>query len=273
MTRTMNRVLITGAAGAIGSGMRASLKGVYPYLRLSDRVTPNDLAADEEFVAADLGDLAAVERICADVDGILHLGGRSVEDSWEEIHPANIVGTYHLFEAARRQGVKRVVFASTNHVVGFYRRTRRIDNRVQPRPDSRYGVSKAYGEALGALYADKYGIECLCIRIGNYGERPIDKRRLSMWLSPRDMAQLVRIGLEHPEIHYEIVYGSSHCERAWWDNAAAERLGYRPMDVAEDHRDAALAAEAANPEGKISAQFIGGMFCAMEFAGDVDRLG
>ena len=268
----MKRVLITGAAGGIGTGMRRLLEGAYPELRLSDRIVPNDLAPGEVFARADLGDLAQVERICEGVDGILHLGGRSVEDGWDEIHPANIVGTYNLFEAARRQGVRRVIFASTNHVVGFYRRTRRIDNEVQPRPDSRYGVSKAYGEALGALYADKYGVQCLCIRIGNYGDRPIDKRRLSMWLSPRDMAQLVRIGLEHPGIHYEIVYGSSHCERAWWDNSNAERLGYRPADSAEDHRDEALAQTARNPEGKVSELFIGGMFCEMEFVGDPDRV-
>jgi uronate dehydrogenase len=272
MGRKMKRVLITGAAGGIGTSLRGLLRGAYPELVLSDRVAPADLAPDERFVAADLADLAQVESICEGVDGIVHLGGRSVEDSWEEIHPANIVGCYNLYEAARRKGVKRVIFASTNHVVGFYRRTRRIDNRVQPRPDSRYGVSKAYGEALAALYADKYGVESLCVRIGNYGDKPLDKRRLSMWLSPRDFVQLVRIGLEHPEIHFEIVYGSSHCERAWWDNSNAERLGYRPQDVAEDHRDAALAATAANPESEVSATFIGGMFCDMEFKGDLDRI-
>jgi uronate dehydrogenase len=268
----MNSVLVTGAAGGIGTSLRRLLKGVYRELRLTDRTAPNDLSAGENFMRADLTDPVAVEKICAGVDGVIHLGGRSVEDSWEEIHPANILGTYNLYEAARRQGVRRVIFASTNHVVGFYRRTRRIDNRVQPRPDSRYGVSKAYGEALAALYADKYGVGSLCIRIGNFGERPIDKRRLSMWLSPRDFVQLARIGLEHPDMHFEIVYGSSHCERAWWDNAAAERLGYRPQDSAEEHAAAALAATAAQPEGEVSKTFIGGAFCEMEFAGDLDRI-
>jgi len=268
----MNSVLVTGAAGGIGTSLRRLLKGTYRDLRLTDRSAPNDLAADERFERADLSDIAAVERVCAGVDGIIHLGGRSVEDDWEEIHPANIVGTYNLYEAARRQGVKRVIFASTNHVVGFYRRTRRIDNHVQPRPDSRYGVSKAYGEALAALYADKYGVESLCIRIGNFGDRPIDKRRLSMWLSPRDFVQLARIGLEHPDIHFEIVYGSSHCERAWWDNSAAERLGYRPLDSAEDHAASALAATIAQPEGDVAKRFIGGAFCEIDFAGDVERI-
>ena len=148
----MQTVLITGASGGIGTRMRSLLKGVYPRLRLSDLKAPPDLAADEEFVAADLADLAAVERIVDGVDGIVHLGGFSVEGPWETILNSNIIGCYNLFEAARRRRVKRIVFASSNHAVGFYPRSRRIgvDHRV--RPDSRYGVSKAFGEALGALY-------------------------------------------------------------------------------------------------------------------------
>lgn len=264
----MNTVLITGAAGGIGTRLRALLKGVYPTLLLSDVAEPADLAPDETFIAADLADLAEVERAVAGVDGIIHLGGRSVEDAWEVIHPANIVGTYNLFEAARRQGVRRVVFASSNHVIGFYGRNRRIDTGVPPRPDSRYGVSKAYGEALGALYADKYGLGVLCIRIGNFDDRPIDQRRLSIWISPADLVQLMRIGLEHPDLHYEIVYGASDNERGWWDNGTAFRLGYRPQSRAEDFRDAALAAQAALPADPIGDKLQGGSFTSHEFARD-----
>jgi uronate dehydrogenase len=142
----MDRVLITGAAGGIGRMIRPLLRGIYPVIRLSD-IAEIDPEAGEEFMPADLADMAAVERICAGVDGVIHLGASSVEDRWEPILNNNIVGCYNLFEAARRQGMRRVVFATTNHVVGFYRRQRTIDHTVMPRPDSRYGVSKAFGEA------------------------------------------------------------------------------------------------------------------------------
>lgn len=269
----MNTVLLTGAAGGVGTRLRRLLRGAYPELRLSDLAAPADLAPDERFVAADLADLAAVERMLEGVDGVIHLGAVSVERPWEEILPANIVGTYNLFEAARRKGVKRVVFASSNHVVGFYRRSRRIGTDVPVRPDSRYGVSKAYGEALGAYYADKFGLRVLCIRIGNVADRPIDLRRMSIWIDPADLVQLVRIGLEHPALHYEIVYGASDNARGWWDNETAFRLGYRPAGRSEDHRGAALAAQAALPPDPVGDLFEGGTFCSDEFAGDLDRAG
>ncbi len=179
----MEHVLITGAAGTIGRRLRLLLRGQYPSIRLSDRVVPRDLAAGDEFIKADLADLAAVEKAVAGVEGIVHLGGISGESDWPSILESNIVGTYNLFEAARRHGVRRIVFASSNHAIGFYRRTRRIGTDVLPRPDSRYGVSKAFGESLAALYADKYGLRVLCLRIGNFGDKPVDKRRLSIWIS------------------------------------------------------------------------------------------
>jgi uronate dehydrogenase len=269
----MERVLITGAAGDIGRRLRKLLKGVYRELRLSDIVVPDPLAPDETFVEADLADIGAVERIVGGVDGIVHLGGVSIEKPWETIHPANIVGCYNLFEAARRHGVKRIVFASSNHAVGFYRRRRRIGTDAPVRPDSRYGVSKAFGEALGAFYADKFGIGVLCIRIGNVADRPVDLRRLSIWISPEDLAQLVRIGLEHPALRYEIVFGVSDNARGWWDNAAAYRLGYRPAGRAEDHLEFALAGQAKLPPDPIGDRFEGGPFCSAEFAADPETSG
>jgi uronate dehydrogenase len=268
----MKTVLLTGAAGGIGTRLRAMLKPIYPDLRLSDVVEPKDLGKDEQFVKADLADLAQVETICEGVEGIIHLGGRSVEDRWEVIHQANIVGTYNLFEAARRKRVRRVIFASSNHAVGFYRRNRRIGTDTPVRPDSRYGVSKAYGEALGAFYADKFGLGVLCVRIGNFGDKPLDKRRLSIWLHPEDFVQLLRIGLEHPELHYEVVYGVSNNDRSWWDNSTAFRLGYRPKHNSEDHRDEALAAQAKAPADPLGDQFEGGTFVSAEFTGDAERI-
>jgi uronate dehydrogenase len=269
----MKTVLLTGAAGGVGGRLRKLLAGAYPDFRLSDVVDIKDLAARERFVRTDLADLAAVEKLLEGVEGVIHLGAVSIERPWEEILPANIIGCYNLFEAARRKGVKRVVFASSNHVVGFYRRNRRIGTGMLVRPDSRYGVSKAYGEALGAYYADKFGLRVLAIRIGNVADRPVDLRRMSIWVSPEDLAQLVRIGLEHPGLHYEVVYGVSDNARGWWDNEPAFRLGYRPTGRSEDHREVALAAQAKLAPDPIGDLFQGGGFCSDEFAGDPDRAG
>jgi uronate dehydrogenase len=265
----MKSVLITGAAGGIGTRLRKLLRGVYPHIRLSDVHAPADLAADEEFVAAELSDIAQVEKIVAGVDGIIHLGGFSVEGPWEVIHQSNIVGCYNLFEAAYRANVKRVVFASSNHAIGFYPRSQKIGVNVTVRPDSRYGVSKAFGEALGALYADKHGLRVTCIRIGHVLDAPADARRLSIWVSPQDLVQLIRIGLEHPDIRYEIFYGVSDNAASFWDNSNARRHGYKPQSRAEDYRDAAMAAEKKLKPDPIADRFQGGPFCSDEY--DADR--
>ncbi|MBM3554325.1 MAG: NAD(P)-dependent oxidoreductase [Alphaproteobacteria bacterium] len=261
----MHRVLMTGAAGGVGAMLRPLLREAYPGLVLSDQREPPALLPGEAFRPADLADLAEVEAAVEGMEGILHLGGFSVEGPWETILRANIVGCYNLFEAARRQGVKRVVFASSNHVMGFHRRRDRVGNAVVPRPDSRYGVSKLFGEGLGALYADKHGLRVLSIRIGNVGDRPIDLRRLAIWLHPEDLVQLVRIGFEHPDLGYEVVYGASANERAWWDNSRAHELGYRPKHRAEDHVAFALAEQAKLPPDPIGDLFQGGGFCSDEY--------
>jgi uronate dehydrogenase len=263
----MRKILITGAAGDVGSRLTTLLRDTYR-LRLSDIKIPAGLGADAEFIPADLSDRAAVERAVAGVDGIVHLGGFSVEGQWDTILHSNIIGCYNLFEAARLAQVPRVVFASSNHAVGFYPRQRRIGTEVAVRPDSRYGVSKAFGEAVGALYAYKHGLRVTCLRIGNVADAPVDRRRLAIWVRPEDLVQLVRIGLEHPDIRYEIFYGVSDNERAWWDNAAAYRYGYRPQFRAEDFRDAALAAEARLPNDPVGNWYQGGTFCSDEYGGD-----
>jgi uronate dehydrogenase len=267
----MKTVLITGAAGDIGGRLRKLLKGVYSSIRLSDVRKPGDLAADESFVAADLADYAQVQRIVAGVDGIVHLGGFSVEGPWDTILNANIIGCYNVFEAAYRAGVERVVFASSNHAVGFYPRKERIGTAVTVRPDSRYGVSKAFGEAIGALYADKHGMRVTCLRIGNVTDAPADQRRLSIWLKPEDLVQLVRIGLEHPDIHYEIFYGVSNNTAGWWDNSSALRFGYRPQGRAEDFRAQAIEAQGKLEPDPIGDRFQGGPFCSDEYDADRSR--
>ena len=267
----MQKVLITGAAGDIGTRLRKILRGVYPHIRASDIRKPADLAAADDFVLADLTDLAQVEKAVAGIEGVVHLGGHAVEGSWETILNANIIGCYNLFEAARRAGVKRVIFASSNHAIGFYPRSQRIGVNVRVRPDSRYGVSKAFGEALGSLYADKHGLRVTCLRIGNVADAPADERRLSIWVKPEDLAQLVRIGLEHPEIHFETFYGVSDNAASWCDNSRAQHFGYRPQGRAEDFRQQALAAQTKLPSDPIGARYQGGPFCSAEYDADQRR--
>ncbi len=254
-------VLITGAAGGVGAHLRGLLAARYD-LVLSDVRPLPDRARGEHFRRADLARAADVTRVTKGVDAIVHLGGYSVEGPWDAILQANIVGAYNVFEAARRHGIKRVVFASSHHAVGFHRRDRRIDHTADVRPDTRYGVSKVFGEALARLYADKYGLEVFCIRIGNVNPGPIDKRRLSLWSSPRDLAQLVCIGLDHPAIRFEIVYGVSGNRRTFYDNANATRLGYRPLDDSEPHATALLAREP--PGHPIADLYQGGSFTVSE---------
>src|SRR5215471_16153446 len=230
----MKTLLITGAAGNLGSHLRRELAGQYA-LRVSDIKPIRKLAAGEKSVPGDIARLTDMLRVTKGVDAIMHLGGFAVEGPWNEILRANIVGCYNLFEAAHRNGVKRVLFATSNHAMGFYRRDQKIDHRLYPKPDSRYGLSKVFGEQLGSLYADKYGMEVFCIRIGNVNPEPVDKRRLSLWISPRDFAQLVKIGVDHPDIRFEIVYGVSGNRRSWYDNSNAERLGYKPQDDSEQY--------------------------------------
>jgi uronate dehydrogenase len=268
----MERVLLTGASGGVGTRLRQMLPAVYPKLRLSDIKAPADLRPEEDFVAADLADLAAVERAVDGMDGIVHFGAYSIEGPWDTILSANIVGTYNIFEAARRKGVKRIVFASSNHVIGFYPRHSRIGTEVTALPDTRYGVSKACGEAIGALYAYKHDLRVACLRIGNFGDVPLDIRRLSIWIKPDDLVQLIRIGLEHPELRYEIFYGASANARSWWDNSTAYRYGYKPTGDSETLRDHALNAQAKLQPDPVSDYFQGGPFCAQEFDGDLDAL-
>jgi len=164
-----------------------------------------------------------------------------------------------------------VVFASSNHAIGFYPRSQRIGVDVRVRPDSRYGVSKAFGEALGSLYADKHGLRVTCLRIGNVADMPVDERRLSIWVKPEDLAQLMRIGLEHPDIHFEIFYGVSDNAASFWDNSRAAHFGYQPQGRGEEYREAAMAAQAKLPPDPIGARYQGGPFCSAEYDADKRR--
>jgi uronate dehydrogenase len=261
------RILITGAAGKIGRVLRAGLAGRYELMRLTDIAPMDPPGPGEDCVPADLGDALALERLCSGIECVIHLAGISEEPtSWDQILPTNIVGTYHVFEAARRGGVRRVVYASSNHVVGFYRRDHAIGTQEPMRPDGVYALSKCFGEALGRLYADKHGLSVACLRIGSFRTRPEDRRQMAIWLSPRDCVQLVRRCIEAPDLNFLVLYGVSANAGTIWRNEEAAVIGYQPEDSAER---LGIDAEAAFlPEEPVAAQFHGGSYCTMGLTGD-----
>jgi len=230
----MKTILLTGASGRIGRCLRFALRDDYRMV-LFNRSVIDDLAPNETLVRGDTTDAAAVEAAARGADVIVDMAGVSdVAPFRDKLLPTNILGTYNVFEAARVAGVPRIVYASTHHVVGYYPAGERLDEAVPYRPSSMYGVTKCFAEATGRLYADKAGLQVICLRIGFFRDRPIEERHLAVWISPGDMARLVRCAIEAPDIRYEIVYGISKNTRRWRDlTRAREVLGYEPQDDAE----------------------------------------
>ena len=253
---SVRSVLITGSAGRIGRALREGLRYRIPLIRLLDRLPQQPAWAGEELIEADISDLTALESAMSGMDACIHLAGIPAEASASKLFDANFLGTYAVFEAARRHAVSRIVFASSNHVTGFYECERVIGPKDPIRPDTLYGVSKAYGEALGRLYHDKYGLEVSCVRIGSFLERPTEARHLATWLSPRDCVSLVWRCLED-ELGYVVVYGVSANKRRFWQDDAAPQIGYEPEDDSEDFL-ATIALE-ADPHGPAS-RFQGGRY-------------
>ena len=235
-------LLLTGAAGTLGQALVHSLQSVAAHLRVSD--LPQALQHKVflqgcDVVPCDLADASAVQSLLSGMQAVVHLGGVSVEGPFEPILSANIVGVHNLYEAARRNGVRRVVFASSNHVTGCYPRASRISTADRPRPDGNYGLSKLFGEGMASLYWDRYGIETVCLRIGTATPTPPDCRGLSGWISPRDLVQLVHCALTAPDIGFLLTFGSSNNARSWWDSADGwKKLGYQPQDSSEGFADA-----------------------------------
>lgn len=254
------RLLLTGAAGNLGRELRPRLKRYCDVLRVSDLADLGPAAPGEEVVHADLADKAAVDALLQGVDAVVHLGGVSVEKSFETVLPANIVGTYHVYEGARRHGARRIVFASSNHVTGFYRQSEVIGTDAPPRPDGYYGLSKAFGENLAQFYWDRHGIETVSLRIGSSFPEPRDRRMLSTWMSYDDLERLVMASLTAPVVGHSVVYGMSDNRSSWWDNTGARHIGYRPQDSSERFR---AAVEARQPHIDITdpaAIYQGGAF-------------
>jgi uronate dehydrogenase len=256
-------VLITGAAGRIGTMLRTRLARPDRVLRLLDVVDP-PTAADGEYVevlpAASISDLAAVRKACTEVDAVIHLGGLPVEDTWENILAVNIDGTRTVLEAARQAGVPRVLLASSNHAVGFERRSEAppegLPADVPPRPDTYYGMSKAALEALGALYHSRFGTDVICLRIGSCRDVPDATPDLPIWLSPDDMGRLAAAALDTEARGFRIVWGVSRNTRRWWSLAEGEAIGFHPVDDSEVY-----AAQARQVVDDPTGDLLGGLFC------------
>jgi uronate dehydrogenase len=254
------RLLLTGAAGGLGRVLRPRLKRLCRVLRVSDVAAMDAAGAGEEVVVAPLQDGAAVDALVAGVDVIVHLGGVSVEGPFEPILQANIVGVWNLYEAARRHGTRRIVFASSNHVTGFYRQDEVVSPLDPVRPDGHYGLSKAFGENLSRFYFDRYGLETVCLRIGSSFPEPKDRRMLATWLSYDDLERLVVAGLSAPVVGHSVVYGVSDNRTTWWDNTSASHLGFRAEDSSEPFRAVLEARQPMLDPTDPAVRFQGGAF-------------
>jgi len=254
------RLLLTGAAGNLGRELRPRLKAYCEQLRLSHRSAFGPAGPGEELMSAALGDKTQVMALCEGVDAVVHMGGVSTEKTWESILDANIVGMVNLYEGARIHGVRRIVFASSNHVTGFYRQDQVITPQHPPRPDGFYGLSKAFGENLAQLYWDKHGIETVSLRIGSSFAEPKDRRMLATWMSFDDLERLVVAALTAPVVGHSVIYGMSDNATVFWDNGSARHIGYRPQDSSENFRPAAEARQPTIDATQPAAHYQGGAF-------------
>jgi uronate dehydrogenase len=258
--------VLTGAAGRVASSMRPGLAGRVARLRLLDLARVDVVHPGEQALAVDVRDQQAVERGMAGAHGVLHLGGLADEADFHDLAEVNIVGTYHVLEAARRAGTRRVIYASSNRLTGFYSTSTLVDPEMPPRPDGLYGVSKIAGEALGRLYADKFGLEVVNLRIGSFETTPQDARQLSTWLSPADCLSAFLAAMTAPEVGFTTIYAVSDNTRGWWDLAAGHALGFRPQDDAEQY-----AAELVTTGSGPSAALQGGDYTSREYTLDRQR--
>jgi uronate dehydrogenase len=262
---------MTGAAGLVGRMLRDRLGRPGRVLRLVD-IAPLAAGPGEEAIQASVTDLAALTVACAGASAVIHLGGVSGEAPWEQIAQTNIHGTYVVFEAARRSGAGRVIFASSNHAVGFTPRSGfPVPDYAFPAPDTYYGVSKVAGEALASLYHDRYGLDAICLRILTCAERPATVRALSTWLSPDDAGRLFEACLTAERPGFRVAFGVSANRRGGWVSLdEARALGYEPRDDAESYAAEVIAAAGPpDPEDPVLAH-LGGPFCLPDF--DADRL-
>jgi len=261
--RTRRTVLVTGAAGRVGRALRPFLRRRYD-LRLHDRVPVPDPAEGETVHVGDLADAAGFRDAAKGVDAVVHLAavhgiGLRFADSLD----ANFRGTMNVLDAVRSERIERLVYASSHHVHGLHPRDGFAGDDAPLAPDAVYGLGKAYGEVAATTYARRYDVRTLIVRIGNADPTVTDDRTLRMWTSARDLAQLVSIGLDAPDVRCDVVYGVSACPRPLYRNLRATLLGYRPVDRAEDNLDPAfLAYDAMPPE--LGRDWVGGAYAVSD---------
>lgn len=261
----MKKLVLTGAAGALGSQLRAPLAAMCDELVSTDLVDGlENLAANETYVKADVGSLDAMVEISKGADMFVHFGAIADEDSWDNILHSNIIGAYNVWEAAYRNGLKRVVYASSVHAVGMHPKTDTIGIDAPHKPDSYYGLAKCFAEDLASLYWDKRGIEAVCMRIFSATPKPMNARAIGTWLSPDDLIQLVEKSVSNPVVGLSVVYGISNNDRAVVENTKAGHLGFRPKDNAEDYAAEIFAKTGPLDNSDLSNLMIGGPFATVD---------
>lgn len=263
-----NRILLTGAAGRLGTQLRRGLAPMTAHLRLADRVPCTDLAPNEENVVFDLADMDATMAACEGCDAIVHFGGAADEQPWQTVLDSSIRGSYHIYEGARRHNVPRIVYSSSVHAIGFHRLDAHIGTDAPHRPDGLYGLSKCFVEDLARLYWDKFGIETACLRIFSSFDEPTDRRHLWSYLSFDDCNRLVESALTAPAVGFSVIFGMSDNRIQPVDNSGGAHLGFVPEDSSEPYRAAVERAVGPTPPTAIRSTRLGGHFCEMPHPDD-----
>jgi len=264
MTETTARpVLLTGASGGLGRVLAKALGEQGFTLKLTDIAPfPDALPPRAQFTRADLNDGVALLRLAEGCGTILHFGGISIDRPFEEVLGANLRGLYHIFEAARRERA-RVVFASSNHSIGFHERSEKLDADCSHEPDSYYGLSKAYGELMGRMYWNKHGVESLSVRIGSCFPEPVDARMLATWLSYGDLSRMMACAIRAPKVECSVIWGASANSRSFWGKDAREMIGWQPQDSADIFAGQLKDKTSGNP---VTERYQGGGYCAAEYS-------
>ena len=260
----MTKVALSGASGNMGSMLRVELQKRGVNLRsASGRQPMKPLHEGEDIMHGDLRDRSTVDRLMEGVDVLIHLAGTSVERPLPEMIEHNLVGLHEIYEGARRNRVRRIVFASSNHAFGMHSTKDKLSLDAAFRPDGIYGLSKVWGEAMARMYWDKHGIEGISVRIGSCLPRPTEFRHLSTWFGHEDTVQFMMRCIEAPAVGYVAAWGVSNNTRAYWTPTRCERLGYRPLQNSEDFAPEILRQK--NPLDPVAQQYQGGGFVTLDF--------